>query len=61
MDTFQVTKKAVSSRKNQYMQLFVSDAGFIFVYPMNAKTEIPLAVKTFAEEIEVPTALILDR
>ena len=44
-DTFQVTKKAISSRKNRYMQLFVSDAGFMYVVPMEKKTDILKAVK----------------
>ena len=60
MDTFQVTGKAISQRKNRYMQLFVSDTGFMFVYPMKLKSEIINAVKAFAKEIGVPTALILD-
>jgi len=42
------------------MQLFVSDTGFMFVYPMTTKTEIVNAVKVFAKDIGVPTALILD-
>ena len=60
MDTFAVTSKAVSQRGNQYMQLFVSDTGFMYTYPMKEKTEIVNAVKYFAKEISVPTALILD-
>ena len=60
MDTFQVTTKAVSQRNNKYMQLFVSDTGYMFVYPMKLKTEIPNAVKAFAKEIGVPTSLICD-
>lgn len=42
MDTFEVTEKAVSQRKNCYIQLFASDAGFMYVYPMRKKTEILL-------------------
>lgn len=52
--------KAVSQRKNKHMQLFVSDTGFMFVYPMKSKSEIPDAVKAFAKEIGVPVSLILD-
>ena len=51
MDTFFVMAKAVLSRKNTCMQLFVSDVGFMYVYPMKSKSEIPLAVKAFAKEI----------
>ena len=42
------------------MQLFVSNTGFMYVYPMKSKTEIINAVKAFAKAIGVPTALILD-
>ena len=40
--------------------MFVSDTGFMFVYPMKVKTEIVNEVKAFAEEISVSTSLILD-
>ncbi len=60
MDTFFVTAKAFLSQKNTCMQLFVSDVGFMYVYPMKSKSEIPLAVKAFAKEIGVPISLILD-
>ena len=60
MDTFQVTANAVSERGNRYMQLFVSDAGFMYVHPMNVKIEIIDEVKAFVKEIGIPTALILD-
>ena len=42
------------------MQLFVSDTGFMYVYPMKVKTEIVNVVKAFAKAIGVPTALTLD-
>ena len=42
------------------MQLFVSDTGFMYVYPMKVKIEIVNAVKAFAEAIGVPTALKFD-
>ena len=42
------------------MQLFVSDTGFMYVYPMKVKTEIINAIKAFAKAIGVPTAIILD-
>ena len=60
MDTFQVTAKAVSERGNRYMQLIVSDVGYMYVHPMEDKTEVIDAVEAFAKEIGVPTALILD-
>ena len=60
MDTFQVTAKAISQQKNRYMQLFVSDTGYMFVYSMKLKTEIVNTVKAFAKQIGVPMSLILD-
>ena len=42
------------------MQLFVFDKGYMYIHPMKAKTEIIDAVKAFAKEIVVHTALILD-
>ena len=60
MDTFQVRGKTISQRSHRYIQLFVSDTGFMYVYPMKLKTEIINAVKVFVKEIGIPTALILD-
>ena len=59
-DTFFVTKKAMSTRGNTCMQLFVSDKGFVYVVPMKSKADFPDALKQFSREIGVPTALILD-
>ena len=43
------------------MQLFDSDTGNMYVYPIKSKTEIVNAVKAFAKAIiGVPTALLLD-
>ena len=60
MDTFEVTAKAISQRRNRHTQLFVSDTGFMYVYPMESKTETINAVKAFAKATGVPTALILN-
>ena len=51
MDTFFVTAKAVSEQKNTCMQLFVSDTGFMYVYPMKSKSEMPMAIKAFVKVI----------
>ena len=45
--------KAVLEWKSTCMQLFVSDTGLMYVYPMKSKSEIPMAVKVFAKEIDV--------
>ena len=42
------------------MQLFVSDKGFLAVYPMRSKAEFPDALKLFCKEIGVPERLIVD-
>ena len=42
------------------MQLFVSDKGFVYVFPMKDRKEIPKALKKFSKEIDVPVALIFD-
>ena len=59
-DTFFVTKKAKSTRGHTCMQLFVSDKGFVHVIPMKSKAEFPSAFRSFAKEIGVPHALIVD-
>ena len=53
MDNFFMTATAVLEQKSTCMQLFVSDTGLMYVYPMKLKSEIPMAVKAFAEEIGV--------
>ena len=60
LDTVQVTARAVSQKKNRYMPLFISDTGYMFVYPMKLKTEIINVVKAFPKQIGVLTSLILD-
>ena len=60
LDTFALTAKAISQRDNQYIQLFLSNTGFVYTYPMKEKTEIVHAVKTFNKEIDVPNILMLD-
>ena len=58
--TFSVTKKGKSTRGNKYMQLFVSDKGFLFVIGMNARSEFPKALAMFGKEIGAPISLIVD-
>ena len=59
-DTFQSKKDHTSTRGYKYVQLFVSDKGFIYVVFMKKRSEFPLALKAFAKEIGVPTSLIMD-
>ena len=61
MDTFFATKKGGrSSRSNTCCQLFVTDAGYIYVVPMRRKSDVLLALKQFAKEIGAPDAIVAD-
>ena len=61
MDTFFATKKGGrSSRGHTCCQLFVTDKGFLYVMPMQKKSEVFQAIKQFAMEIGVPTSIIAD-
>ena len=59
-DTFFVHKNATTKEGFTCMQLFVSDKGFLAVYPMRSKAEFPDALKLFCKEIGVPERLIVD-
>ena len=61
MDTFLAMKKSgKSSRGHTCCQLVVTDKGFIYVFPMQTKSEVLQAVKQFAKEIGAPDAIICD-
>ncbi|GFH47961.1 hypothetical protein CTEN210_14370 [Chaetoceros tenuissimus] len=59
-DTFFVDKKATTKEGFNCMQLFVSDKGFVAVYPMKSKSEFPKALKLFCKEVGVPERLVVD-
>lgn len=59
-DTFFVTSKAKSSRGNIGAQLYVSDKGFVAVYPVKKEADFMDTLKLFAKEVGVPYALIVD-
>ena len=42
------------------MQLFVSNKGFVAIYPMKSKKEFPDALKLFCKETRVPERLIIN-
>ena len=42
------------------MQLFVSDKGFVYVVPMQSKSQVPQALKMIAKEVGAPDAVICD-
>ena len=51
-DTFFVTGKAKSTRGYTCMQIFVSDKGFVKVYPMRKVSEYPQALKCLRKMLE---------
>ena len=60
-DTFFATSKArKSSRGNTCMQLFVTDKGYVYVVPMQSRSEVAKAIKLFMKDIGAPDALICD-
>lgn len=59
-DTFFVDKKATTKDGFNCMQLFVSDKGFVAVYPMKSKSDFPKALKLFCKEVGVPERLVVD-
>ena len=61
MDTFFATKKGGrSSRGHTCCQLFVTDKGFLYVVPMQRKSEVLQAIKQFTKEIGAPSLIIAD-
>ena len=42
------------------MQIFVSDKGFVKVYPMKTQSEHPMALKLFAKDVGAPEILVCD-
>ena len=59
-DTMFVTKPAKSTRGNICMQLFVSDKGYIAVYPMESKSDFLDCLHLFCKEVGVPVSLVVD-
>ena len=42
------------------MQLFVSDKGYVAVYPMKSESGFLDALKTFSKDVGAPTVLVVD-
>ena len=59
-DTFFVTKVGKSSRGNTCAQLFVSDKGYVQLYPMKSKGDFHHALKQFCKDVGVPQKLVCD-
>ena len=59
-DTMFAQSKSKSSRCTTCCQVFVSDKGFVAVYPMKSQTEFQTALHWFCKQIGVPIDLIID-
>ena len=49
-----------SLRGNLYAQIFVSDKGYVAVYPMRSQSEFKQALHWFCKEVGVPASLVMD-
>ena len=59
-DTFFATTKGKLTRGNTCVQIFVSDKGFVAIYPMKSKGEFLDALKLFCKEVGVPLTMVMD-
>ena len=51
---------AKSTRGNSCCQVFVSDKGFVALYPMKSQSEFQDALHWFCKQVGVPQALVVD-
>ena len=59
-DTMFATKRATSTRGNKACQVFVSDKGFVAVYPMQSAKDFDTALHWFCKQVGVPVSLVCD-
>ena len=59
-DTFFVTKAGKSTRGFTCAQVFVTDKGYVALYPMKTKNDFHLALKQFCKDVGVPLRLVCD-
>ena len=52
--------KHKSTRGNVCCQVFVSDKGYVAVYPMKSQKEFPMALHWFCKQVGVPDSLVVD-
>ena len=55
-----MTKSSKSAQGNLYLPVFVSDKGFVAVYPMELKPDFKDALHLFCKEIGVTISLVID-
>ena len=49
-----------STRGNACCQIFVSDKGFVAIYPMKSQKEFPTALHWFCKQVGVPDTMVVD-
>jgi hypothetical protein len=59
-DTLFVTGAAVSSRGNICAQIFLSDKGYVAIFPMQHQRDYLLALKQFVKDVGAPDVVICD-
>ena len=59
-DTMFASPKAKSLRQNTCCQVFVSDKGYVAVYPMKSQSEFNSTPHWFCKQVGVPVSLIID-
>ncbi len=59
-DTLFATKGSKSTRGNICAQIFVSNKGYVSLYPMKDQRSYYLALKEFAEDFGAPEVLVCD-
>ena len=59
-DTFFVTGKVIITQGYTCMHIFVSDKGFVKVYPMKSQSGYPAELRQFAKDIGAPYILVCD-
>eukprot|EP00957_Ditylum_brightwellii_P105545 8046166-Ditylum_brightwellii.AAC.2 len=59
-DTMHMTKKEKSTCGNLHLQVFISDKGFIVVYPMERKSDFKDCLHQFCKEVGAPISLVVD-
>ena len=58
--TFFATARGKSTRGNTCFQIFVSDKGFVAVYPMEIKSHFESALHQFCKNVGVTYTLVVD-
>ena len=60
LDTMFATPKAKLTRMFTCCQIFVSDKGYVAVYPMKSQEEFPTEFHWFCKQVGVPVKLVID-